>query len=193
MSALHRKPRLRTVSRARARASTERGFTLTELMVVVVLVGILATVGVATFRRELAASQSSEASSVIQAIRGAQESYRAETQRYFDVSGSEDRWYPVNSFAGGRYHWQQPGHIDYARWRRLGASVNQPVQFRYLVHAGAPGGTLPTLQVDTITLPTPTDPWFVIQARADADGDSVYCDVVAASFNGELFIRNEGE
>lgn len=165
---------------------------MTELMIVVVLVGILATIGVASFRRELAASKSTEAASVIQAIRGAEETYRSENQRYFDVSATTNRWYPATTF-GGVLHWEQPTHADYNRWRRLGAPVTQPVQFRYRVHAGGPGATLPTLTVPSVVLPTPTEPWYVILARADADGDSVYCDAIAASFNGELFLQNEGE
>lgn len=177
-----RQPRMR---------AQQRGFTLTELMIVVALVGILATVGVASFRGELAASKASEAASVIQAIRGAQEAYRAENQRYYDVTGAGDRWYPTDSF-NGRYHWQQTSHGDYAKWRRLGVDITQPVLFRYKVHAGSPGDALPTLQVST-ALTTPTDPWFVVQARADADGDGVYCDAVAISNSKELYLIHEGE
>ncbi|HEY8945509.1 MAG TPA: type II secretion system protein, partial [Polyangiaceae bacterium] len=162
------------------------------LMVVVGLVGILASIGIASFRAQLAASKSSEAASVIQAIRGAQESFRAENQQYLDVSGTRNRWYPVNSFGSDRYDFRQETHEDYERWQRLGVNVTQPVQFRFLVTAGSPAASLPLIHSGTL-VQRPPDPWFVIQARADVNGDSVFCDAVAVSYSSELFLRNEGE
>jgi prepilin-type N-terminal cleavage/methylation domain-containing protein len=177
------------VSHVRARP---RGFTLTELMIVVALVGTLAAIGVASFRRELEASKSSEAAAVIQAIRAAQEAYRAENQRYLDVSGSREQWYPVNAF-DGKHAWINEAHPDYAAgWKRLAAPVTQPVTFRYLVRAGMPGSNFPTLP-GAVNLGQAVDPWYVIQARADADGNGIFCDAIATSLNNELVIRNEGE
>jgi prepilin-type N-terminal cleavage/methylation domain-containing protein len=177
------------VSHRRARP---RGFTLAELMIVVALVGTLAAIGVASFRRELDASKSSEAAAVIQAIRAAQEAYRAENQRYLDVSGSTERWYPVDSFDHQRHPWINESHPDAERWRRLAAPVTQPVTFRYLVRAGMPGTNFPALPV-AVNLGAAIDPWYVIQARADADKNGVFCDAVATSLNNELVIQNEGE
>lgn len=171
----------------------QRGFTLTELMVVVALVGTLAIIGVASFRQQLAASKSSEAAAVIQAIRGAQEAYRAENQRYLSVSDAENAWYPVATFDGSRHHWVPKSHKNLAAWSRLGANVTQPVLFRYLVHAGGPGEAWPTFPTGAPKLDTPSEPWYAIQARADADEDGTYCNVIATSLNGELFIQNEGE
>jgi prepilin-type N-terminal cleavage/methylation domain-containing protein len=170
-----------------------RGFTLTELMIVVALVGTLAAIGVASFRRELDASKSSEAAAVIQAIRAAQETYRAENQRYLDVSGSAERWYPVSSFDDRRHPWINEDHEDYTTgWKRLAAPVTQPVTFRYVVRAGMPGTNFPTLPV-AVNLGTAVDPWYVIRARADANENGTFCDVIATSLNNELVILNEGE
>ncbi|HET9959369.1 MAG TPA: type II secretion system protein, partial [Polyangiaceae bacterium] len=79
-----------------------RGFTLTELMVVVTLVGVLATIGVASFRKQVMASKSSEALSVVQALRGAEEAYRSENQLYLNVS-TNGVWYPLDA-QGSNYH-----------------------------------------------------------------------------------------
>lgn len=182
------------VARVRAKkcAPSSRGFTLTELMVVVAMVGILATVGVASFRKELSASKVSEATSVVQALRGGQEAYRAENQRYLDVSGTENRWYPTSDFDKSKWNFQNPSHADYALWRRLGAVVNQPVLFRYLVHAGDPGSVPKAVTVGTGGW-KPTEPWYLIEARADADEDETYCDVVATSATLDLIVNHEGE
>lgn len=171
-----------------------RGFTLTELMIVVTLVGVLATVGIASFRKQVAASKTTEAASVVQAIRAAEEAYRSENQVYLDVS-STGVWYPSSGQGATVTTWDQKSHTDLAAWQRLGARVTQPVQFGYLVNAGRSDQKLPALNIDdkSVNLGTPTDVWYVIQARADYDKNGVYCNVLANSFTPELYIEHEGE
>ncbi|MGC4088815.1 MAG: prepilin-type N-terminal cleavage/methylation domain-containing protein [Polyangiaceae bacterium] len=180
------------VQRTRIRRRA-RGFTLTELMVVVAMVGILAAVGIASFRKQVFASKTTEAASVVQAIRAAEETFRAENQVYLNVS-TPDYWYPRNGVGAVVSTWDQKSHKDLAAWQRLGARVTQPVQFGYQVNAGRAGGTLPTLSLDSsVSLGTPTDAWYVIQGRADFDKDGVYCNVAATSFSPELYVEHEGE
>ena len=56
---------------------------------------------------------------------------------------------------------------------------------------------LPTpLTVDKPTWPaasTLTDPWYVIQVAGDRDQDTIFSRLIAASFNGEVHIENDGE
>jgi prepilin-type N-terminal cleavage/methylation domain-containing protein len=171
-----------------------RGFTLTELMIVVTLVGVLAAVGIASFRKQVASSKTTEAASVVQAIRGAEEAFRAENQVYLNVS-TPGSWYPSSGVGATVTTWEQKSHTDLARWQRLGARVTQPVQFGYQVNAGRAGEKLPALNIDakSTNLGTPTDAWYLIQARADYDKDNVFCNVLANSFTPELYIEHEGE
>lgn len=176
--------------------SRVRGFTLTELMVVVALVGILSVVGVASFRRQVSASKVSEPASVMRAISAAETAYRAENQVYLNVSSSNNDWYPSKDLGPTVRSWvvKPGGHPDLAKWQLLGAPVTQPVMFGYLVNAGRAGATPPALQLSqSVTVGKPTDTWFVIQARADSDGDGVYCNAAATSWTPEVFIENEGE
>ncbi|HET9931449.1 MAG TPA: type II secretion system protein [Polyangiaceae bacterium] len=172
----------------------QRGFTLTELMIVVTLVGILASVGIASFRKRVAASKTTEAASVVQAIRGAEEAFRSENQVYLNVS-SVGAWYPSKGQGSTITTWEQKTHTDLAAWQRLGARVTQPVQFGYLVNAGRAGDALPALNIDdkSVNLGKPTDAWYLIQARSDSDKDGVYCNVLANSFTPELYVEHEGE
>ena len=72
-----------------------RGFTLVELMIVVAIVGILATLAVVGYRKLVQSSHVSEATGMVQNIRVAQEGYHSETQRYANVSNSLADYYPA--------------------------------------------------------------------------------------------------
>jgi len=74
----------------------QRGFTLVELMAVVMITGILALVGISVFRRYVTSSKSAEATSIMQAIRAGEEAYLAENHVYLNVSttGGGTSWYP---------------------------------------------------------------------------------------------------
>src|SRR5678809_1305540 len=68
------------------RARRARGFTLVELAVVVTIIGILAMLAVAGYRRLVTSSHTTEATEMVNAIKVAQESYHAETGQYANVS-----------------------------------------------------------------------------------------------------------
>ena len=176
---------------------TNRGFTLIELMAVVVITGILAVAGVALFRHQLLASKGSEAVSIIQAIRSAEEAYSAENHGYLNVSTASGgtSWYPNATPNTTRYAWVQSGHADYARWQALAPSVNRSVLFGYLVNAGEAGSTVPALNLASQpTFPSPmTLGWYTIQARGDVNGNGLFAQYAATSTTSELVVENEGE
>jgi prepilin-type N-terminal cleavage/methylation domain-containing protein len=182
---------------------SKRGFTLIELMAVVVITGILAVAGVSLFQQQLLASKGTEAVSVIQAIRAAEEAYAAENHVYLNVSTASGgtSWYPNTTPNTTRYAWVQDTHPDYkgpdekGGWRALAPSVNRSVLFGYLVNAGDVGTSVPQLQLATPhAFPSPMIlGWYTIQARGDVNGNGVFAQYAASSMNGELFIENEGE
>src|SRR5215470_6535239 len=83
--------------RANRPRNQERGFTLIELMTVVVIVGVLATLGLVAYRKFITSSKTSEAIYMVGSIRAAEESYRAETLRYLDVSSGFSKLYPATT------------------------------------------------------------------------------------------------
>jgi type IV pilus assembly protein PilA len=187
-------PDVRHLRPARPRA---RGFTMVELMIVVLMVGILATVGIMMFRRWVYHSRSVEAIGTIQAIRVAQEKWRSENGGYIDVSADMNSYYPMTNPGRTLYAWNTPAGNDYARWRLLNPTVNNSVQFGYVTKAGPPFTAI--VQPTTVGQPVwptaaqVTEPWYVIQSMGDTDADGVRSYYVAASFNGELYKENEGE
>jgi type IV pilus assembly protein PilA len=179
--------------RRRERAQNA-GFTLTELMAVVAIMGILATLGIASVVKHVADAKATESTALIQAIRGAQESQRSESGMYLDVSTTAGpQWYPAAPDGKARA-WQFPSHADYARWRLLGISRPEGTRFGYLVNAGPPNAAMTVPQSSSKpTWPVPADPWYVIQAAGDRDNDDINMVVVTSSINGELYVERDSE
>jgi prepilin-type N-terminal cleavage/methylation domain-containing protein len=184
------------MSRRLARRN-QAGFTLVELLTVVVIVGILAAVGIALLRQHVFSSKTTEVVAMVQSIRAAEERWRSENHGYLDVSQTLTSWYPMSTPDKTKYHWDQPAGNDYQKWRLLAPTVAGPVQAGYAVRAG-PAFT-PMLEPTTVKKPTwpagalQNEPWYVIQAQADTDGDGTSAMFLASSLNGELYVENEGE
>ncbi len=170
----------------------QRGFTLTELMAVVAIMGILAMLATTMFVGHSRASKVGEATAVMQSIRAAEERYRAENQLYF---GNSEAWYPSDGKGNSRYSFVQSGDEYDKVWKTLKPTVDRPVQFGYKVNSGLPGAALPNVVTARkfAAGTQPTEPWYVVQAQADANSDDTYTKVVASSFSPEVFVENEGE
>ena len=171
----------------------QRGFTLTELMAVVAIMGILATLAISSFVGHAKASKTGEATATVQAIRAAQERYRAENQVY--LARNSSGWYPTSGVGDTRTSFVMTSHSDYADlWRLLRPAVERPVGFGYWVNSGLPGDDLPTLPTEKkFAATTVSEPWYVVQAQADADEDGTFCRVVASSMNPDVLIEDDGE
>ncbi len=177
------------------RRSEQRAFTLLELLTVVAIVGILATLGLVAYRRFITSSKSSEAIYMVGAIRAAQESYRAETLSYLNVSDGFSDYFPTGTVGNFKTLWDSaPGHKDIVRWRQLGARPDGAVYYGYLVGAGGAGAVIPALHLaNKPTWPATTEPWYVIEAKGDVDGNGTYSWVAGSSFTGEIYVENQGQ
>jgi type IV pilus assembly protein PilA len=187
----------RSMDRVR-RSSHRRGFTLVELLVVVVMVTVLATVAVFAVRKYILAAKSSEAFTMVAAIQAAEEAYKDETFVYLDVTGSD--LVPLYPQTDGqpdseKWHWQNPEHTLYGNWQALGIDANTAVQFGYAVAAGGPGETPPDPGTTerAFSWPTTNEPWYVVVAVADRDEDGVQARVVGSSFTTEVYVERDEE
>jgi type IV pilus assembly protein PilA len=186
--------------------SARRGFTLVELLVVVAMIGVLAALALVGYKKYMRAASSSEASAMIQGIRAAQESYKAEMLVYLDVSASLStlsNYYPRDPSANCQANitrktpWANPNGSDYVKWRTLNVTADSPVVFGYATKAGTTTTAYPALPSQLVQNPNlpspPTEPWYIITAMADRDCDSKYAVFLATSFSGEVYYENETE
>lgn len=185
-----------------------RGFTLVELMTVVVIVSVLAVVGIVALRNRVFGSKATEALAMIQSIRAAEERWKAENLQYLDCSPSS-AWFPADptkdTKAMKRNFYVLPGsHTDQACWAALRPVAVGPVEFGYLVNAGPPDVPMRTPQQAVITWPPPCGPttsppvcngdhWYVIQAIADLDHDGIPAYFLSSHLKGDILRVNEGE
>jgi hypothetical protein len=57
-----------------------------------------------------------------------------------------------------------------------------------------PGDVLPTPSTTApFNWPAATEPWYVVQAASDLNGDTHMGFAVSSSFTGEIYLEDEGE
>ncbi len=178
--------------------AAQRGMTLTELMIVVVILGILASVAFAGYSGYIRRSRSQEARTMLLAIAAREDAYRAEFAQYCAAGrtsgtpptslGLSNAWpavapsvMPADFFASMPVEWAQLG------FRPTGA-----VRFRYVVLTGTPS-TAPPGESGYTSSPN-QDIWYIAEAYGNLDGDSIISTYRIFSGNGNrLTITNENE
>jgi type IV pilus assembly protein PilA len=176
-----------------------RGFTLIELMVVVVIVGILATLAVVGYRKLIQASHVSEATGMVQSIRVAQEGYHSETQQYANVSTALNAYYPAAPVYQMVTAWGAPcTNCGAVSWSALPVHVDGPLMFGYATVAGLAGNAPPssvTVNGTALVFPaSPTTDWYIIAAEGDLDGDPTNnTHVYGTSWTNQIFVDHEGQ
>jgi type IV pilus assembly protein PilA len=180
------------------RRSRQQGYTLIELMAVVAIMGILATLAIYGVRKYVLSAKTAEPIEMINAIRAAQESYKDETFRYLNVSAMTS-YYPFaakTDLGNKKMNWAGGNSTERASWAQLGVNASNVVQFGYACTAGQGAGipSFGTLGVaQSLGYPTTATDWYVVRAAGDRDENLVYATFVGSSFTDQIYGENDTE
>ena len=172
-----------------ARPRSSLGFTLIELMTVVAIIGVLATLAMYGVRKYMLEAKKAEATSMLTQIRAAEEAFRDETFAYRGV-GNFNVWHPTTEPGTGKRGWASgTANAQTSVMNDLGVLPTGGVTYSYAVVAGTAGSSLPTIPTTkTWSFPTPTGPFYIAMAKADLDGDGTYTYALTHSDSNEIYV-----
>ena len=163
----------------------ERGVTLIELMIVVVIITVLTSLAVTGYRKMIYQARNAEAYHFLGAIRAAQNLYYQSTGQYAGTNAWAE-WPQGNFPSTNRINWGDP---DDATWQALGVRPEGPVWFKYQIRASENPAEAPA---DSFR-PPPVGPWYQAQARGDFDADGITSLFEVTSAKAEVYVEDLNE
>jgi type II secretory pathway pseudopilin PulG len=157
------------------------------MMIVVVILGILATIAIISFRKYAQHAKTSEVYAMLGDIRAKEEGYRAEFSQYCPVqgqnlAGSTPQPAAAPKTDGSKTAWGAPS----VAWQQLGFATHGPVYAGYVVAAGLPGQACSGCPGDMNT----ADHWWAAWGLLDLDGDGEKMTFEAINWIQDIYTMN---
>jgi prepilin-type N-terminal cleavage/methylation domain-containing protein len=165
------------MSRAR-----NRGMSIVELMVVVVIIGILAAISVVSYRRYIARARMSEVTAMLAEFAAKEQIYFLDAGMFLEAR--RDSTTAGSEAADGFYPSRPDAYFDSARtpvalgtlpttWKTLGIRPRwQELYCTYLVNAGAPNVAPPSPIGAGLWSGTPKVAWFYAMGACNLSGEA---------------------
>lgn len=172
------------------RVQPRRGFTLVELVVVLAIIGLLASVAFSAYTNVINDARISEAVTTMTDIKAKQMSYQSAYQVFRNCTLNPSAITSPNA----------PGTWDDTDtcWRELRVDINNSTEWQYRTVSSCANTTDTACAEagDGVTTELGTDTnrmWFYVEGRSDLDGDgSTTTQVFIDSQNSPTLYRNRG-
>jgi type IV pilus assembly protein PilA len=191
------------------RRARDRGFSLIEMMAVVLIVGVLAVVAIVAYRKWISTARINEATNLISNIRSAQEAFRSENGGYLPVSvqyagagvATPTTDYPAPTPGAFKTQWGADCPLSACvkanSWRQLAVQPTGTVMYGYAVVAtndpnAAPNDILVNGSSYSLSA-LKGAPWYVVEADGDPTGSGKFTKIFGLSGNNELFINENSQ
>ena len=170
-----------------------RGFTLMELMIVVVIISILATVAVVSFGKYKQSARLNEGVAGMNDIRIKQETFFNTYSRYLSSDSDEDTWdgdLQSSNHLQGLYLWDVTCPTAGEAWCDLGFDPprhefdgnNNYMYFQWQTQGWGPGVDAPSYILDENTR------WLGIRARGLGDSTGKFCSMLQMTNAGDEIV-----
>ncbi len=169
---------------------TQRGFTLIEVMITVVIIGILAAIAVPQFMKQTRKARGAEVNAVFAELRQREEEYHLANGSYLSTGTGETDIYPATPGRTAQLASSPP-----ASWTTLKVRLaNENLYCGYVVIAGAAGsGTGLGAKAGEFGLTNaPTTDWYYLLAHCNLDGSSTR-DSYYFSWSGDTRVQKQNE
>lgn len=188
------------------------GITLLELMIVVAILGVLATIAVFMFTRHANKAKSSEVASMFGELKLREQAFHLENEEYLATGVDDDDYFPSASAPGKTAQTfdlaaspappaPQDAKYPGPAWQTL--KMSPPKAELYCVYvaiagAGGDGSNVgPKASAEPFnlggTLPIPAASWFYLMAECDFDGDGTPARYFSLSDTEGIVVENPGE
>ena len=190
----------------------QRGFTLMELMIVVAIVGILATLAVFMFTRHVAKAKASEVPAMFAELKLRQQQFHLENEEYLSTGSTDGDFFPTTSPPGSSPQSYDittsdvppaPQDAKYpgASWVTLRVNPDKTQLYCVYVSRAGPGGDGANVGTTAAAAPfnlggaldVPAINWFYLLASCDFDGDGNTSTYFTLSDTEGTIVANPGE
>ena len=175
------------------------GFTLIEMMIVVVIIAVLVTVAIIAYTRHIKKTRLVKEKVFVSKIQALQETYFQQHGIYLNVTGPGSP-YPAAIPTGDPIPWNPDPSTTL--WDELGARPEAGHTYlQWFVAASTPTAHATTTSHPSASFSnaaaaglTSGVPWYYIYARGDLANDGApYTEIFATSVKTEIWDRNEGD